>query len=234
MAKASIKWLSHAGFIITSPEGKTIIIDPWITDNPLCPIKLEDVKTADIVLVTHDHFDHAANAADIVKKTGATLIAAPETAGKFQAQMGVPPENVLFGGYGMNIGGSAEVKGIVITMTQAFHSSETASPTGYIVKLEDGTTVYHAGDTGIFASMATLAELYRIDIALLPIGSVFTMDPIQAARSLKLLNPKSVIPMHYKTFPILEQDASRFVELAKKEAPAVKVVVLEPGQEHVL
>jgi len=234
MAKASIKWLSHAGFIITSPEGKTVIIDPWITDNPLCPIKLEDIKAADIVLVTHDHFDHAANAADIVKNTGAILIAAPETAGKFQAQMGVPAENVLFGGYGMNIGGSAEVKGITITMTQAFHSSETASPAGYIVKLENGTTIYHAGDTGIFASMGLLGELYKIDVALLPIGSVFTMDPFQAAKALKLLNPKVTIPMHYRTFPILEQDASRFVELAKKEAPRVKVVVLEPGQEHVL
>ena len=234
MAKTSIKWLSHAGFSITSSGGRTIIIDPWITDNPLCPVKMDDIQAADIVLVTHDHFDHTGNAADIVKKTGATLVAAPETAGKFQAQLGVAAESVLFGGYGMNIGGSAEVKGITITMTQAFHSSETASPSGYVVKLEDGTTIYHAGDTGIFASMGLLGELYKIDVALLPIGSVFTMGPYQAAKALKLLNPKLAIPMHYRTFPILEQDASRFVGLAKKEAPSVKVVVLEPGQEHVV
>jgi L-ascorbate metabolism protein UlaG (beta-lactamase superfamily) len=229
-----IKWLGHAGFIITSPEGKTIIIDPWIVDNPLCPIKLDDITTADIVLVTHDHFDHASGAADIVKKTGATLVAAPETAGKFQSQMGVAAENVIFGGFGMNIGATAEVKGITLTMTQAFHSSETASPTGYIVKLEDGTTIYHAGDTGIFADMRVLGELYKLDVALLPIGSCFTMDSVQAAKALTLLNPKMVIPMHYKTFPILEQSADKFVELAKREAKEVKVVVLEPGQEYSL
>ena len=186
------------------------------------------------VLITHDHFDHTGSAADIVKKTGATLVAAPETAAKFQSQMGIPAEKVIFWGYGMNIGGSAEVKGITVTMVQAFHSSETASPAGYIVKLENGVTVYHAGDTGIFESMRLLGELYKLDVALLPMGGVFTMDSFQASKALKLLRPKIAIPMHYKTFPILEQDASRFVELAQKEAPEVKVVVLEPGQEYSL
>lgn len=234
MKKISLKWLGHSGFIIKSPEGKTIIIDPWIVNNPVCPIKLDDIKAADILLVSHDHFDHLGNAAEIVKKTGATLVAAPETAGKFQSQMGVPSENVIFGGYGMNIGGSAGIKGVTITMTQAVHSSETASPTGYILKLEDGTSIYHAGDTGIFESMRLLGELYRLDLALLPIGGVFTMDPFQASKALTLLNPKIAIPMHYKTFPILEQDANRFVELARKESPKVKIVVLEPGQEFTL
>ena len=234
MAKVSLKWLSHSGFIISSPEGKIIIIDPWITDNPLCPIKVDDIAAADMVLITHDHFDHTASAADIVKKTGATLVAAPETAAKFQSQMGIPAENVIFWGSGMNIGGSVEVKGITVTMVQAFHSSETACPTGYIVKLENGVTIYHAGDTGIFESMRLFGELYKLDVALLPMGGVFTMDSFQASKALKLLKPKIAIPMHYKTFPILEQDASRFVELAKKEAPEVKVVVLEPGQEYSL
>ena len=234
MEKISLKWLGHSGFIIKSPGGKTIIIDPWIVNNPVCPIKLDDITAADIMLVTHDHFDHLGNAAEIVKKTGATLVAAPETAGKFQSQMGVPSENVIFGGYGMNIGGSAEIKGVTITMTQAVHSSETASPTGYILKLEDGTSIYHAGDTGIFESMRLLGELYRLDLALLPIGGVFTMDPFQASKALTLLNPKIAIPMHYKTFPILEQDANRFVELARKESPKVRIVVLEPGQEFIL
>ena len=135
---------------------------------------------------------------------------------------------------GMNIGGSVTIEGITITMTQAFHSSGTGAPSGYIIKLEDGTVIYHAGDTGIFDSMRLLGELYRINLALLPVGSVFTMDPQQAARALTLLKPKRVIPMHYKTFPILEQSADRFVELARKEAPEVKVLVLEPGQEYTL
>ena len=232
MADVRFKWLSHAGFAITSPEGKTVIIDPWISENPLCPVKVDDVTAADIVLVTHDHFDHIANAADIVKKTGAILVAVPETASKLQSEMGVAAENVVFGGYGMNVGGRAEVKGIGITMTQAFHSSATGCPVGYIVEFENGNIVYHAGDTGIFDSMKLVGDLYNIDVALLPVGGVFTMDPFQASKALPMLRPKVVIPMHYKTFPILEQDASRFVTLAKEEYPEATVVALEPGGEY--
>jgi len=230
MAK-SVKWLSHAGFIITSPEGKVVIIDPWIEGNPLSPIKLDDIKAADIVLVSHDHFDHVGNAVDIAKKTGAIVVAPPETVARFQTELGLPAENVVYS-MGMNIGGSAEIKGIKVTMTQAFHSTQTASCTGYIIKLEDGTTIYHAGDTGIFESMRLLGELYPLDLALLPIGSIFTMDAYQAAKALTLLRPKRAMPMHYRTFPILEQSADNFVTLAKKEAPGVEIIVLEPGQEY--
>jgi L-ascorbate metabolism protein UlaG (beta-lactamase superfamily) len=232
-AKATFRFLSHSFFSITTPGGKTIITDPWIEGNPLCPIKLGDIKAADIVLVSHDHFDHCAQAVDIAKKTGATVVAQPETIARFKSQLGLADKNAVFGG-GMNTGGSVQIAGITVTMTQAFHSSATACPAGYIVKMEDGTTFYHAGDTGIFESMRLLGELYKLDVALLPIGSVFVMDPVQAAAALKLLKPKVAIPMHYKTFPILEQNANRFVELAKKEAPQVKVVVLEPGQEYKL
>jgi L-ascorbate metabolism protein UlaG (beta-lactamase superfamily) len=98
--------------------------------------------------------------------------------------------------------------------------------------LEDGTTLYHAGDTGIFESMKTLGELYPIDVAMLPIGSVFTMDPVQAARATKMISPKKVIPMHFKTFPILVQDSSGFIDLIKKEAPHVEGIPLNPGEEY--
>ncbi|MEW6615050.1 MAG: metal-dependent hydrolase [Thermodesulfobacteriota bacterium] len=234
MANTIIKWLSHAFFSITTSRGKVILIDPWVDGNPLCPVKLDDITRADLILVTHDHFDHCGNAADISKKTGGVVIGQPETVGRLKTGLSLPEGNVIFGGFGMNIGGSATIDGISVTMTQAFHSSETGSPCGYIIKLENGLTIYHAGDTGIFASMKTLGDIYTIDIALLPIGSCFTMDPIQAAAALKLLRPRRVIPMHYKTFPILEQDASRFVDLAKKEAPAVELIVLEPGEEYVI
>jgi L-ascorbate metabolism protein UlaG (beta-lactamase superfamily) len=232
MARVCLKWLGRAAFIITSSEGKTIIIDPWIVDNPQCPIKVDDIEAADIVLVTHDHSDHTGSAVDIVKKTGAILVAMVETARRFQSELGLPAHNVIYDGRGMNIGASARIAGITITMTQAFHSSRTASAAGYIIKLEDGATVYHAGDTGIFESMRLLAEMYPLDVALLPIGSVYTMDPVQAAWATKLLKPKIVIPMHYKGLPVLEQDTGRFVQLVKKEAPGVEVVVLEPGQEY--
>jgi L-ascorbate metabolism protein UlaG (beta-lactamase superfamily) len=232
MGKVCLKWLGRAAFIITSPEGKTIIIDPWIVDNPLCPIKVDDIKAADIVLVTHDHSDHTGSAVDIAKNTGAIVVAMVETARRFRSELGLPAHNVVYDGRGMNIGASTEIEGVTITMTQAFHSSRTALAAGYIIKLEDGTTVYHAGDTGIFESMRLLAEMYPLDVALLPIGSVYTMDPMQAAWATKLLKPTIVIPMHYKEFPVLEQDASRFVQLVAKEAPEVEVVVLEPGQEY--
>jgi len=228
----SITWLSHAFFQVETSGGKLIFIDPWITDNPLCPIKLRDITRAELVLVTHDHFDHASDAADISKKTGAIVVGCPETVGKLKAGRALPEGQVIFGGFGMNIGGTAQVDGISVTMTQALHSSETGVSTGYIVRLEDGTTIYHAGDTGIFEGMRLFGELYGIDIALLPIGSCFTMDPFQAAHAVKIIKPKKVIPMHYMTFPILEQDASRFVNLVKEKAPEVEVIVLNPGEKH--
>jgi len=231
MAQNTIKWLGHAGFQITSEKGTVIVIDPWLTDNPLASCKAEDITKADFVLVTHDHFDHVADAPRIVKATEATLVGMPETVGRLKAEEGVPDSQIVFG-TGMNIGGTVSSNGISITMTQAFHSSVTGSPAGYIIKLEDGFTVYHAGDTGIFSSMKLLGDLFAIDLALLPIGGVFTMDPVQASVAARLLEAKAVIPMHYKTFPILEQDASSFVEIMKKEASDIKVVMLDPGQEH--
>ena len=233
MAK-SIKWLGHATFTITTTQDKVIFIDPFIVGNPLCPITMDDITQANLVLITHDHFDHVGNAVDIAKKTGATVVAQPETSARLISELGLPAESVPNFSQGMNIGATAVFDGITITMTQAFHSSQTASNAGFIIKLEDGFTIYHAGDTGIFASMKLIGELYPIDLALLPIGSVFTMDPVQAAKALTLLNPKKAIPMHYKTFPILEMSADRFVELAKKEAPGVQVIVPEPGQEIAL
>jgi len=232
MAKTTIKWLSHAGFQITSPGGKILYLDPWF-ENPLSSFGIDDVKEATLVLVTHDHFDHVGQAAEVVKKTGGLLVANVETGRRLQSEAHIPAEKVCHFGYGMNIGGSLLYEGITVVMTQAFHSTATGAPCGYIIKLEDGTTLYHAGDTGIFDSMKTFGELYGIDVAMLPIGSVFTMDPFQAAKAVKMIAPKKVLPMHYKTFPILIQDPKGFVELTKREAPGVEVVVLNPGQEYV-
>ncbi len=234
MGKTVIKWLGHAAFQITSPEGRVVLIDPWITGNPSCPIKVRDIEAADAILVTHDHSDHTGDAVDIAKRTKAVVACMPETADDFKAQHGLPEGLLVNGGIGMNIGGTVVIKGIEVTMVQAFHSSGTANPSGYIVKMEDGTTVYHAGDTGVFASMQLFAELYGIDVALLPIGGCFTMDAAQAAVALRLLNPRISIPMHYKTFPILEQSAARFIEAAKARAPRVKVIELNAGETHTL
>ncbi len=230
MAQTKIRWLSHAGFQITPSTGKIIYIDPWF-ENPLSTMKLDEVKAATLVLVTHDHFDHVGQAPEIVNKTGGLLVANVETARRFQNELKIPAEKVCYFGYGMNIGGSLLYERITVTMTQAFHSTATGAPCGYIIRLEDGTILYHAGDTGIFDSMRIFGEMYKIDVAMLPIGSVFTMDPFQAAQAAKMLSPKMIIPMHYKTFPILVQDSKDFAELAKRVAPGVQVTVLSPGQE---
>jgi len=232
MADTKIKWLGHAGFQITSEKEKIIIIDPWLTDNPLATIQAKDIAKADFVLVTHDHFDHIADAAQIVKATGATLVGMPETVGRLKEEAAIPESQIVFG-TGMNIGGTANFDGVSITMTQAFHSSHTASPAGYIIRLENGFTIYHAGDTGIFFSMKILGEIFHINLAMLPIGGVFTMDPKQTSLAAKLLGVNKVIPMHFKTFPILEQDASSFVEIMEKEAPNIEVIVLDPGEEYI-
>jgi len=230
MTGNDVKWLSHASFSITTAKGKVILIDPWMSGNPLATCAAADITQADLILVTHGHFDHTGDAGAISKATGGVIVGMPETVSQLKGEHGLPDENIVLGGMGMNIGGTVTVEGINVTMTQAFHSSESGAPCGYILTLEDGTTIYHAGDTGIFSSMAILGDIYSIDLALLPIGSVFTMDAVQASAALNMLKPKKAIPMHYKTFPILAQDALEFVDMAGKQAPMVEVVVLEPGQ----
>lgn len=216
-----VKWLGHAACQITTAGGRVILIDPWITGNPCCPIKKDDIGKIDAILVTHDHFDHlGTDIPELVRATGAVVIAQPELASALQ-KAGVGAENII-NGIGMNIGGQVEAAGVKVIMTQAFHSGTAGNAVGYIVVLEDGKTVYHAGDTGIFASMELLGKIYHIDLALLPIGSVFVMDPLQAAYSLTLLKPDKVIPIHYATFPVLVQDADEFIKLAGEKAPRCK------------
>ena len=224
-----IRFLGHAAFTVRTSGGRTIFLDPWL-ENPLSTMKLADVGAADLVLVTHDHADHVGQAVEIANKTGATVIAQPETVGRLQQQAGLKKECVIYG-TGINISGMLDVKGIGVVMTPAFHSSLTGAPVGYVLRLEDGMTIYHAGDTGIFGDMRLIAEMYPIDLALLPVGGCFTMDPAQAARAVGLLRPQKVIPMHYATFPMLVKSADAFVDAAKKALPGVEVIVLKPGQE---
>src|SRR3990172_9933899 len=227
--------------------GKTILIDPWITENPLSPVTVAEITKADLILITHDHFDHigdthdavgsiihAADTIAIARNTGAQVVAVFETAGRLLGD-GLPPQNILFGGFGKDIGGPTDINGISLVMTPAVHSSQSGVPVGYIIKFPGGATIYHAGDTAIFGDMLLWGTLYPIDLSLLPIGGHFTMDASQAAKSLRLLTPRKAIPMHYGTFPgILAPDADEFVTLAKKIAPGVGVIVLKPGEKYIL
>jgi L-ascorbate metabolism protein UlaG (beta-lactamase superfamily) len=218
-----IRWLGHSGFEIELAN-KILLIDPWLTGNPLAAVKASDIKKADIVCVTHDHGDHLGDAVEICKRTGATFVAIYEL-GVYAEEQGV--KNVV----GINIGGTAKVKGIRITMVQAFHSSTRGAPTGFVIKAEE-KTLYHAGDTGLFGDMKLIGEIHRPDVALIPIGDYYTMGPREAAEAVKLIKPAVVIPMHYQTFPVLESSAENFTKLVKKKVPKVKVVELKPGDTY--
>jgi len=222
-----LTWHGHANFQITTPN-LSMLIDPWFEGNPSACTGSDACSQVDLVLVTHDHDDHIGQTVDICKNTGAHIMAVVETAVKL-GQQGIP-ENQIVNGIGFNIGGTVEFKGIHATMVQAFHSSGSGSPVGYIITLEDGRSVYHAGDTGIFSSMQIFGDLYDIDLALLPIGGVFTMDPKQAALACTMLKSSAVVPMHWGSFPILEQSVEKF----RRELDAVKadtrLIAMEPGQ----
>ena len=205
-----------------------MIIDPFFTGNPNSQITWKGITPPDLVLVTHLHSDHIGDTVSICNHTGAMLGAVVGIAEVVQ-RLGVAEAQIL-NGIGFNIGGTVTVKNTAITMTQAFHTTEAGAPVGYIITLADGYTVYHAGDTGIFASMATWGELYSIDLALLPIGGVFTMDGRQAALAAKMLRAKAAIPMHWGTFPVLAQNTGAFEKELAKAAPACRFVKMAPGE----
>ncbi len=222
----AISWYGHSAFKICA-NGVSVLVDPFLAGNPLCPVRPADVGPVDMVLVTHDHGDHVGQAVEICKATGAMLGAVVETAGALAAR-GVP-QTQIFGGIGFNLGGTVEHKGVRVTMIPAFHTSETGVPVGYIIQMPDGVTVYHAGDTCLFGDMAVWAQLYPIDVALLPIGGHFTMDARQAATACALLHCRQVIPMHWKTFPALEQTTAAFTEDLRDAAPRCRCLDMNPG-----
>lgn len=224
---AKITWHSHANFQIQG-TGYNLLIDPFFTGNPSATAHWKDLGPVDMVLVTHLHGDHSGDAPAICKATGATLVTVVGCAAPL-VQAGVP-ENQVVNGIGFNIGGTVTVKGVEITMTEAFHTSDSGSPTGFIIKLPDGYTVYHSGDTGIFANMEIWGALYPLDLALLPTGGVFTMDARQAAMAAGLLKCKAVIPMHWGTFPALARDTAEFQAQLAARAPGCRFVHADIGR----
>jgi L-ascorbate metabolism protein UlaG (beta-lactamase superfamily) len=220
-------WHGHANFEIVTPR-LNILIDPWFEGNPSADTGSDSIIKADLVLVTHDHADHLGQAVKICTNTGAFLGAIVEVAAKCRA-MGINQKQII-NGIGFNIGGTIEFKGIKVTMTQAFHSCDQGSCVGFIITLENGKCLYHAGDTGIFSTMKLWGELYDLDLAILPIGGIFTMDPKQAAMACKLLNCKKVVPMHWGSFPVLEQNTDRFRNELTIQAPDTQLLAMQPGE----
>lgn len=225
----AITWHGHSNFQIEykGPDGTiNILIDPFF--GPTAKTSWDAITAPDLILVTHDHGDHVGNAVELTQKYPEAMVASVVGTAESLVERGVPASQIL-NGIGFNIGGTVTHKGASITMTQAFHSSETGVPVGYIVTMPDGYTIYHAGDTGIFASMETLGKLYSIDLAMLPIGGVFTMDEAQAAMACALLQAKAVIPMHWGTFPVLAQSTEAFAEQLQLQAPNCRFIEMAIG-----
>ncbi len=215
----------HAAFE-AGVDGKKILIDPWLT-NPLSPVKPKEVKDVDLVILTHGHADHTGDAVTILKNNPkAKVVAVYELANHVAEQAGDPQRAV-----GGNMGGPMLVDGLKIALVPANHSSPVGAPTGVVIQSSEGT-IYHAGDTGITCEMALVGEIYKPDIALLPIGGHFTMDPVEAAKAVELIKPKVVIPMHYGTFPVLYGKPEEFKKLVEEKAPGVEVVILKPGEKY--
>ncbi len=219
-----LTWFGHSAVKMETNEGLIVYIDPWVEKNPVHPTN-ELPDKADVILVTHDHFDHVADVVALANKTGAQVIAQPETIAKFVSE-GLSQDK----GTGMNIGGTVRFNNFQAKMVQAFHSANTGAPAGYVMNI-DGKIVYHLGDTGLFGDLKLIGELNDIDYALIPVGGHFTMDHKDGAIAAKFLQAKNVMPIHYKTFPLLLQNAEEFVQEVERVSPQTKVIVQNIGEE---
>ncbi|MHB8486684.1 MAG: metal-dependent hydrolase [Candidatus Acidiferrales bacterium] len=226
-----LTWLGHATFKITTPSGKVIVVDPWVTGNPACPKGMQKFERVDTVLITHGHGDHIGDAVKIAKKFKPQMISIYETS-LWLTSKGV--KNTT----GMGKGGTIKAGEIEVTMVNALHSNGIedgkkmiygGEPCGYIVRLPGGLRIYHAGDTAVFGDMKLIAALYEPEVAMLPIGDHYTMGPREAAMAIRLLNVKHVVPMHYGTFPVLTGTPEELKKLTQ-DISGLEIHALKPGE----
>ena len=229
MSSLSITWFGHATFLLTTPGGKRLVFDPWLTGNPKTPSGAR-IDKADVICVTHGHSDHTGDVVAIARATGAPVVAVFELANYFQ---GKGLKDVI----GMGVGGTVDVKGLKISMVNAVHTSSieedgkvlyVGTASGFVVRLEDGRAIYFAGDTALFGDMRLIRDMYAPEIAFLPIGDHYTMNPASAAKACELLGVRQVVPMHYGTFPALTGTPEELKKLV--EPMGIDVLVLKPGE----
>ncbi len=229
MPDGSVKlaWLGHAAFRLDTPGGKRVYVDPFLTRNPKCPEGERQPERVDLIALTHGHSDHVGDTMELCKRFSPPVVAHTELAAWLTLQ-GLD-ESLA---HDPNKGGTVEVAGIGITLTDAHHSSSSNDLTylgeacGLVLRLENGTKIYFAGDTCAFGDMALIARIYEPDVAVLPIGDHYTMGPREAAVALELLGVKRCVPSHYGTFPVLTGTPAQLRELA----PDVEIIAPEPGE----
>ncbi len=211
---ATITWLGHATFRLVLPDERVILIDPWLKENAACPAALKKPDRCDIIALTHGHSDHVGDVRALVKAFDPIVVANYDLCTALQNLWGKARFE------GMNTGGALTVDGVQFSLTQAFHSSGVddtpdgpvygGTPHGVIVRVGGLATVYHAGDTDVFSDMKLIAQLHEPKVCILPIGDRFTMGAKGAALAAEFLKPTTIIPCHYRTFPILAQSADSF------------------------
>lgn len=243
--QVSIEWLGHGSFLFISCSGKRILFDPWITTNPKCPGKYRQAGgfgKVDFILWTHGHVDHfmLSDARELITRYQPKVIAPWEL--NFFIKSEIPEANSQTFVIG-NKGCTSTLDGIKFTMVEAYHSAGAqltgfegtnrfvGEAVGYIIEFENGLKLYHSGDTALMGDMKTIiGDFYQPDVAILPIGGVFTMGPDEAAYACHLIRPKVVIPEHYGTFPVLVQDCKQFRDKVLSSQPGTRVIEARPGE----
>ncbi|HEX9945052.1 MAG TPA: metal-dependent hydrolase [Thermoanaerobaculia bacterium] len=228
-------YLGHATIRCDLPGGEVVLIDPWVQNNPACPEELKKLDRLDAVLITHAHFDHIGDAVELCKRHTPKKVVACFEICHWLGSKGV--QNCS----GMNVGGCQEVLGLNVTMIRADHSCGISEgdqilyggvAAGYVVRLPGGFTFYHAGDTALFSDMQLIGEIYRPELAFLPIGDLFTMDPQQAARACRFLGVRKVIPIHWGTFPLLTGTPEKLQEALGDHGITCEMIALKPGESY--
>jgi len=224
-----ITWLGHATVLVVTAKGTTLLIDPFIEHNPKYPKDFVLPEKIDYILMTHGHMDHVADVVPVAEKHGATAVGMIELTDYMEGK-GVKKT------IGMNLGGTVQLGDVAVTMVEAKHSASVDDDkgahyagvaAGFVLTIADGPVLYHAGDTAVFSDMQLIRELYAPQIAMLPIGGHYTMGPREAAVAVRFLQPKTVLPIHFGTFPPLTGTPE---ELAALVEPGVEVVRWLPGE----